>query len=111
MSAEFEDNLEQLQENLDDGFEAADEAIDDIAEDISEEATGETSAEAATNALSSSEGRKSLLKNMTIYDAMLMASALSIALACGLMFLELTSFGGLFFQWRTGEAFVEPLQP
>ncbi len=55
--------------------------------------------------------RFAFLKTLTVYDAMLIASALSISLAVVLMLLELTSFGGIFFQWRTGEAYAEPVNP
>ena len=114
MSAEFENNLEELEDNFEDGFEEADEVLDEIVEDFQEEeVTAETSEEAKSNTAtaSGSKGQLAFFKGMTIYDAMLMASALSITVACILLFLELTSFGGLFFQWRTGEAFVEPLTP
>lgn len=67
-----------------------------------EQSTGRAdSADRRTTALS----RLEFLKGMTVYDAMLVASALSIMLAILLMFIELTSFGGIFvFQWRTTEA-------
>ena len=107
MSGEFENNLEELEENFEDGFEAAEEIQEDP---ITETSQTETS-QSAREALTSDSGRRSLLKSLTVYDAMLIASTLSIALACMLLFLELTSFGGLFFWWRTGEAFVEPLTP
>ena len=73
--------------------------------------SSDESQESGESSEASRGSRLSFLKTLTIYDAILVASALSIALACLLLFLEVTSFGGLFFQWRTGEALAEPLTP
>ena len=120
MSSDF-DSLEEF-DNLDDDIQAADamdeivedEIVDDISEDTG--ASAETSQEAETvqeaeTTPATRSNRLSFVKSMTIYDGMLVASALCVSLACVLLVLELTSFGGLFFQWRTTEAIVEPLTP
>ena len=85
----------------------------DIAEDPFESSATLDAAESTggTPRESSGTSRFDFLKTLTVYDAMLIASAVSISLAVILMLLELTSFGGIFFQWRTGEAFAEPLNP
>ena len=109
MSSEFDSNLEEF----DDDFQAADEIVEDFAEQVEDPApTAEVSEETVPAASdTSANSRMLLLKSLTLYDSMLIASALCITLACALMALELTSFGSLFFQWRTGEAFVEALNP
>ena len=57
-------------------------------------------------------GRFGFLSKMTIFDTMLVTSAICITVACMLLVLELSTFSdGFFNQWRTGEAFVEPLRP
>ena len=102
MSSEAHPEFDEL-ENIEELDEAQD-AIEEI---------GETSAEAVPESENSpaatSSGRFSFLQSLSIYDAMLIASALSVSLAILLMALELTSFGSLFFQWRTTEAQVGPL--
>ena len=110
---------ESLFEDADNDFEDFAEALDGGESPESLDEIGTTSAEAepqpapATTRTESSRGssRRSFLKSLTIYDAMLIASAASILIACLLLMLELSSFGGPFFQWRTSEALVEALTP
>lgn len=52
----------------------------------------------------------SLLQSMNVYDGLLLASLICVVLACGLLFMELTSFGWTY-QWRTTEALVAPISP
>ncbi len=73
------------------------------------ENVGQTSEETATATSSRSSSRLGFLSSMTIYDTMLVASALSVSVAIVLMVMELSSFDGLFFQWRTTEAEVSPI--
>lgn len=102
MSSEAQPEFDDL-----DNIEELDQAPDAVEE------IGETSTEAApqetASTSTSSSSRLGFLSTLTIYDAMLIASALSISLAVVLMALELTSFGSLFFQWRTTEAEVNAL--
>ena len=87
------------------------------AEPVLEELDGIDEAENTTEVGTPSEesssvsrsSRAGMLSSLTIYDAMLIASALSISVAVVLMALELTSFGGLFYQWRTSEAEVNAI--
>lgn len=101
MSSEADPAIEELDE--------IEENVQDVAEEIQDdiEEVGTTSAEQTGRTDRSS--RFDFLKTLTIYDAMLIASAVSVSFAILLMFLELTSFGFPFFQWRTTEAEVAPI--
>ena len=94
-------------------LEQMDEVVEQAAPASVVEETETESSDAPTEGQesSSASSRLDFLKTLSVYDAMLIASALSISLAVLLMFIELTSFGGIFFQWRTSEAYVEPLAP
>lgn len=122
-AAEFEEfeELEDL-DALDQPQGPGEEVLDDAmaasatAGDVRQGALAESSAEAdevktsdspAATAISS---RLAWLSTMTVYDAMLLTSLITISLACLLMLTELFSFGFPFFQWRTG-APPEPLTP
>ena len=102
MSAEEFEELENL-----DGVE---EATEDLSEQSSNVQTSDQSSAAEASAESNSS-RFGFLSSLTVYDAMLLTSLLAVSLASVLMLLELFSFGFPFFQWRTGEALVEPVRP
>lgn len=118
-AADFEEfeELDQL-DTLEEAGDAIEEGFGDAVDAFEEGATAKTSvqqsevttqtAEAAT---ADDSSRTSWLRNLTVYDAMLLTSLLGISFACLLMLMELFSFGFPFFQWRTGEALVEPLRP
>ncbi len=104
-------------DDLEDPFQDA--QSEAVVEQAMPEASGSTSreierstgrADSAARRVTASS-RLEFLKSMTVYDAMLVASALSIMLAILLMFIELTSFGGIFFQWRTTEAGFDSITP
>lgn len=111
--AEFEDldqdDLQQVEE-IDDLAEA-----DLEAEPLDDESTlGEVSEEsregrAPTESVNGSS-RFAFLQNMTIYDGMLVASAVCIGLSIVLLAMELLSFG-FGAPWRTSEALVAPITP
>lgn len=117
MASEPESLFDEIEEDAVDAMES----FDDIAEMDDVDEIGDTSAEAAEPvpaAAAANErptprsNRLGFFKSLTIYDGMLIVSALSILIACLLLVLELSSFGGgLFYQWRTSEALVEPLTP
>lgn len=92
-------------------FSNVDEAVDAPAPATEEQVVEAAEETVSTREESTTTSRLEFLKTLTVYDAMLIASALSISIAILLMFLELTSFGGIFFQWRTSEAYAEPLAP
>lgn len=114
MASEPESLFDEIE---DDGLEAF-ESLDDAAEMDPVDEIGQTSAEAAepvqpapAAAAATEPRRRRFGSSLSIYDAMLIASAACILIACVLLVIELSSFGGPFFQWRTSEALVEPITP
>ncbi|MEM9411483.1 MAG: hypothetical protein AAGA30_10240 [Planctomycetota bacterium] len=79
-------------------------------EEAMTDATETSTADAETDS-NPRGGRLEILKSLSVYDGMLVASAVSISLACLLLVMELSTFDGLFFQWRTGEVEVKALTP
>ena len=88
------DIIEGAEELLDDSVEAADDAVESSADQV-----GLTSEE-------SGDEKKSLLSDLTVYDAMLIVSFGCIALATLLLLIELRTFGDFpgSFPWRTTES-------
>ena len=107
-AADFEE-FEELET-----LEQVENAVEERAESSASAQTSsesESANEADSTDQASSSTRLGWMSNLTVYDAMLLASLVTISLACVLMLMELFSFGFPFFQWRTSEAFVEPVRP
>lgn len=122
MASEPESLFDEIDEDAVEAMDSLDDlagmdSVDDLAEMDSIDEIGETSQPAAETMQPAGEepsarsSRFGFLKSLSIYEAMLIASAVAILIACTLLFFELSTFGGPFFQWRTSEAFVEPLTP
>ena len=119
-AADFEEfeELEQF-DALEEAGDVIEEGFDDAVDAVEEGATAQTSvqsevlksADTATTDDDDDSSRTGWLRSLTVYDAMLLTSLLAISLAGLLMLMELFSFGFPFFQWRTGEALIEPLRP
>ena len=117
---EFEEleDLDSLDETSDAFEGVADEAVETAADAVEEAATAETSLEseqtevAVGAADTESSSRFAWLSKMSVYDAMLLTSLVTISLASMLMLIELCSFSLTpFSQMYTTEAYVEPLRP
>lgn len=87
------DIIEGAEDLLNESVETPDSEVESSSDEV-----GLTSEEA-------NDEKKSLLQNLTVYDAMLMVSLVCIGLATLLLFLELRNFGDFpfSFPWRTNE--------